>query len=63
MLDRLAEPGLAFAGGRLRQLAREALAQLDVSLDVAAPSTAASLAESSKFCWPARCRTTAAYPR
>ena len=34
MLDRLAEPGLAFRWGRLRQLAREALAQLDVSLDV-----------------------------
>ncbi|WP_117074664.1 ATP-binding cassette domain-containing protein, partial [Klebsiella pneumoniae] len=28
MLDRLAEPGLAFRWGRLRQLAREALAQL-----------------------------------
>ncbi len=35
MLDRLAEPGAAtFRWSRVRQLAREALAQLDVALDV-----------------------------
>jgi len=45
MLDRLAEPGLAFRWGRLRQLAREALAQLDVSLDVRRSIDGCTLAE------------------
>ena len=45
MLDRLAEPGLAFRWGRLRQLAREALAQLDVSLDVRRSIDSCTLAE------------------
>ncbi|MGM1327664.1 ATP-binding cassette domain-containing protein, partial [Klebsiella michiganensis] len=45
MLDRLAEPGIAFRWGRLRQLAREALAQLDVSLDVRRSIDSCTLAE------------------
>jgi simple sugar transport system ATP-binding protein len=61
MLDRLAEPGTTFRWARVRQLAREALAQLDVALDVGAPSTAARLPKNSRSCWPARCRTIAAF--
>ncbi|TLV19351.1 sugar ABC transporter ATP-binding protein [Klebsiella indica] len=45
MLDRLAEPGIAFRWGRLRQLAREALTQLDVTLDVRRSIESCSLAE------------------
>ncbi len=45
LLARLAEPGLAFRWGRLRQLAREALAQLDVSLDVRRSIDSCTLAE------------------
>lgn len=45
MLDRLAEPGMAFRWSRVRQLAREALAQLDVALDVRRSIDSCTLAE------------------
>ncbi len=37
MLDRLAEPGLGFSWRAVREQAREALAQLDITLDVRRP--------------------------
>ena len=61
MLDRLAEPGMTFRWSRVRQLAREALAQLDVALESGAPLTAARSPKNSKSCWPAPCRTIAAF--
>lgn len=45
MLDRLAEPGMTFRWSRVRQLAREALAQLDVALDVRRSIDSCTLAE------------------
>ena len=45
MLDRLAEPGLRFRWRRVREQAREALAQLDISLDVRRTIESCSLAE------------------
>ncbi|WP_371337158.1 sugar ABC transporter ATP-binding protein [Klebsiella quasipneumoniae] len=45
MLDRLAEPGTTFRWARVRQLAREALAQLDVALDVRRSIDSCTLAE------------------
>ncbi len=53
MLDRLAEPGTTFRWSRVRQLAREALAQLDVALDVRRSIDSCTLAENSRSCWPA----------
>ncbi len=44
-LDRLAEPGMTFRWSRVRQLAREALAQLDVALDVRRSIDSCTLAE------------------
>lgn len=45
MLDRLAEPGLRFRWRRVREQAREALAQLDISLDVRRTIESCTLAE------------------
>jgi simple sugar transport system ATP-binding protein len=45
MLDRLAEPGHAWRWGEMRQLAQDALAQLDVSFDVRRSIDTCSLAE------------------
>jgi simple sugar transport system ATP-binding protein len=45
MLDRLAEPGHAWRWGEMRQHAQDALAQLDVSLDVRRSIDTCSLAE------------------
>lgn len=45
MLDRLAEPGAAFRWSRVRQQAREALAQLDITLDVRRSIDGCTLAE------------------
>lgn len=45
MLDRLAEPGLGFSWRAVREQAREALAQLDITLDVRRPIDSCTLAE------------------
>lgn len=45
MLDRLAEPGLRFRWRRVREQARESLAQLDISLDVRRTIESCTLAE------------------
>ncbi|HHY0849277.1 sugar ABC transporter ATP-binding protein [Raoultella ornithinolytica] len=45
MLDRLAEPGLGFSWRAVREQAREALAQLDITLDVRSPIDSCTLAE------------------
>ncbi|WP_404698675.1 sugar ABC transporter ATP-binding protein [Raoultella planticola] len=45
MLDRLAEPGLCFSWRAVREQAREALAQLDITLDVRRPIDSCTLAE------------------
>ena len=45
MLDRLAEPGLGFSWREVREQAREALAQLDITLDVRRPIDSCTLAE------------------
>ena len=45
MLDRLAEPGAVFRWSRVRQQAREALAQLDIALDVRRSIDSCTLAE------------------
>lgn len=45
MLDRLAEPGLGFSWRAVRKQAREALAQLDITLDVRRPIDSCTLAE------------------
>ncbi|HAT1644944.1 TPA: sugar ABC transporter ATP-binding protein [Raoultella planticola] len=45
MLDRLAEPGLGFSWRAVRAQAREALAQLDITLDVRRPIDSCTLAE------------------
>ncbi len=45
MLDRLAEPGHAWHWGEVRKLAQDALAQLDVSLDVRRSIDTCTLAE------------------
>ena len=45
MLDRLAEPGHAYHWSKVRQQARAALAQLDVTLDVRRPIDSCTLAE------------------
>ena len=52
---------MTFRWSRVRQLAREALAQLDVALDVRRSIDSCTLAENSKSCWPAPCRTIAAF--
>jgi simple sugar transport system ATP-binding protein len=49
MLDQLAQPGHGYNWRAIRQQARQALAQLDVTLDVAALSTAAPLPKNSNF--------------
>ncbi|WP_410955175.1 sugar ABC transporter ATP-binding protein [Raoultella planticola] len=45
MLDLLAEPGLGFSWRAVREQAREALAQLDITLDVRRPIDSCTLAE------------------
>ncbi|MGQ4640627.1 sugar ABC transporter ATP-binding protein [Raoultella ornithinolytica] len=45
MLDRLAESGLGFSWRAVREQAREALAQLDITLDVRRPIDSCTLAE------------------
>ena len=45
MLDRLAEPGLGFSWRAVREQAREALAQLDITLDVRRPIDSCTLVE------------------
>ncbi|MGI1246875.1 sugar ABC transporter ATP-binding protein [Raoultella ornithinolytica] len=45
MLDRLAEPGLGFSWRAVREQAREALAQLDITLDMRRPIDSCTLAE------------------
>ncbi|MGU3622853.1 sugar ABC transporter ATP-binding protein [Raoultella ornithinolytica] len=45
MLDRLAEPGLGFSWRAVREQAREALAQLDITPDVRRPIDSCTLAE------------------
>lgn len=45
MLDCLAEPGLGFSWRAVREQAREALAQLDITLDVRRPIDSCTLAE------------------
>ena len=45
MLDQLAQPGYRFSWGAIRQQARQALAQLDVSLDVRRSIDSCMLAE------------------
>ncbi|MGO2726878.1 MAG: sugar ABC transporter ATP-binding protein [Raoultella ornithinolytica] len=45
MLDRLAEPGLGFSWRAVHEQAREALAQLDITLDVRRPIDSCTLAE------------------
>lgn len=61
MLDRLAEPGLGFSWRAVRgRRARHWPSWILRSMCVA-PSTAVPWPRSSKFCWPARCRTIAGF--
>ncbi len=61
MLDRLAEPGLALAGAQCAsRRARPWPSSILRSMCVA-PSTAVPRRRSSRFCWPARCRTIAGF--
>ncbi len=59
MLDQLAQPGHRYRWRDIRQQARQALAQLDVSLDVRRSIDGCTLAENSRFCWRGRYLITA----
>ncbi len=59
MLDQLAAPGHAYRWGEVRRRAKEALAQLEVTLDVRRAVDSCTLAENSRFCWRGRSPITA----
>lgn len=61
MLDRLAEPGIAFRWGGCASWRARRWLSLTSASTYAAPSTAVRWRKNSKSCWPARCRITAAF--